>query len=89
VEPSRGKFSELAEAAMLGVNRMSGGICVLLAWDDERRALVSSLRSLGIPLRVWVVDDSDAKLDPGPMAFDVRNFRVVKSTDLEQELARP
>jgi uncharacterized protein (DUF58 family) len=89
VEPSRGKFSELAEAAMLGARRMSGGICVLLAWDEERRDLVANLRGHGIPLRVWVVHDGDGPLDPGPMAGDTRNFRVVKPEDLEQELARP
>ena len=89
VEPSRGKFSELAEAAILGARRMSGGICVLLGWDEARRNLVASLRGVGIPLRVWVVDDSDATLDPGPMASDPRNFRVVRPENLEQELARP
>jgi uncharacterized protein (DUF58 family) len=89
VEPSQGKFSELAEAAMLGANRMSGGICVLLAWDEERRNLVAGLRSRGIPLRVWVIDDSETPLDPGPMASDIRNFRVVKPAELERELARP
>ena len=89
VEPSRGKFSELAEAALLGAHRMSGGICVLLAWDEERRNLVANLRGRGIPLRVWLVDDSDATPDPGPMASDPRNFRVVKPENLEKELARP
>jgi uncharacterized protein (DUF58 family) len=89
VAPSRGKFSELAEAAILGGRRMSGGICVLLGWDEARRNLVASLRGMGIPLRVWVVDDSDATLDPGPMASDPRNFRVVRPENLEQELARP
>jgi uncharacterized protein (DUF58 family) len=89
VEPSRGKFSELAEAALLGARRMSGSICVLLAWDEERRDLVAKLRALGIPLRVWVLDDSGAALDPGPMASDARNFRIVKPDQLEQELARP
>jgi uncharacterized protein (DUF58 family) len=89
VEPSRGKFAELAEAALLGARRMSGGICVLLAWDEPRRKLVASLRGLGIPLRVWVVQDSDATPDPGPMASDARNFRVVRPESLEQELARP
>jgi hypothetical protein len=68
---------------------MSGGICVLLAWDEERRDLVANLRGHGIPLRVWVVHDGDGPLDPGPMAGDTRNFRVVKPEDLEQELARP
>jgi len=89
VEPSRGKFSELAEAAMLGARRMSGGICVLLGWDEQRRNLVASLRGLGIPLRVWVVHDSDGALDPGPMASDARNFRIVRPESLAQELARP
>ena len=89
VEPSRGKFSELAEAAMLGARRMSGGIFVLLDWDEARRNLVASLRGLGIPLRVWVVADTDAPLDPGPMASDPANFRVVKPAQVEQELARP
>ncbi|MBC8021508.1 MAG: DUF58 domain-containing protein [Burkholderiales bacterium] len=89
VEPSGGKFSDLAEAAILGARRMSGGICVLLAWDEARRSLVASLRGMGIPLRVWVIDDSGATLDPGPMASDPNNFRVVKPESLEQELARP
>jgi uncharacterized protein (DUF58 family) len=89
VEPSRGKFSELAEAALLGARRMSGGICVLLGWDEERRNLVARLRGQGIPLRVWVVDDSGAPLDPGPMASDARNFRVVTPDNLAAELARP
>ena len=89
VEPSRGKFSELAEAALLGARRMSGGICVLLEWDEARRNLVAGLRGLGIPLRVWVVMDTDAPLDPGPMASDPANFRVVRPAELERELARP
>ena len=88
VEPSRGKFVDLAEAALLGARRMSGAICVLLEWDEKRRDLVASLRGLGIPLRVWVVTDSDSPLDPGPMASDPRNFRVVRPAELEQELAR-
>jgi uncharacterized protein (DUF58 family) len=89
VEPSRGKFSDLAEAALLGARRMSGGICVLLEWDEARRNLVASLRGLGVPLRVWVVTDDGKALDPGPMASDPNNFRVVRPAELQQELARP
>ena len=89
VEPSRGKFAELAEAALLGARRMSGGICVLLEWDEARRGLVANLRGLGIPLRVWVVGDFDKAPDPGPMASDPANFRVVHPAQLAAELARP
>jgi uncharacterized protein (DUF58 family) len=91
VQPSRGRFEDLAEAALLNAARISGGIVVLLDWDEPRRKLVASLRGLGIPLRVWVVRDEggDAPLDPGPMASDARNFRVVNTANLAQELLRP
>ena len=89
VEPSRGSFSDLAEAALLAAHRMSGGICVLLDWDEPRRDLVARLRGRGIPLRVWVVHDGAGTLEPGPMASDMRNFRVVRPDQLAQELARP
>jgi uncharacterized protein (DUF58 family) len=91
VQPSKGQFEDLAEAAMLNVARISGGIVVLLDWDEPRRKLVGSLRGLGIPLRVWIVRDEgdDSPLDPGPMASDARNFRVVNTANIAQELLRP
>ena len=91
VEASRGSFESLAEAAMLNAARISGGVCVLLAWDAPRQALVAGLRSRGIPLRIWVVcDDDDARpLDLGPMASDARNFRMVRPATLAEELIKP
>ncbi len=41
---------------------LSGLVCVLVAWDDTRRALVDHLRVLGVPSLVLVVSD-DAALD--------------------------
>jgi uncharacterized protein (DUF58 family) len=83
-------FAALAEAVLLGAHRISGAICVLLAWDDARRALVANLRSRGIPLRVWVVrnDGEDEVLEPGPMAQDLRNFRTVHPGAIARELAQ-
>jgi uncharacterized protein (DUF58 family) len=91
VQPSRGSFDTLAEAAMLNGARLSGGICVLLAWDEPRRRLCAGLRGRGIPLRVWVVREGGdaAPLDPGPMASDLRNFRTATPATLAAELARP
>ena len=31
---------------------LSACICVLIAWDDERRALVAQLRRAGVPVLV-------------------------------------
>jgi uncharacterized protein (DUF58 family) len=91
VTPSQGKFETLAEAALLNASRISGGICVFLTWDAARRDLVARLRGRGIPLRVWIVaDEGDASVrEPGPMAGDAKNFRVVAPADLAAELARP
>jgi uncharacterized protein (DUF58 family) len=91
VTPSRGTFATLAEAALLNARRISGGICVFLAWDAPRRELVAELRGRGIALRVWVVaDDADPSLaDPGPMAADRRNFRVVNPANIAAELLKP
>lgn len=91
VTPSRGSFEELAEAALLNASRISGGICVLLAWDIPRRRLVASLRAMGIPLRVWVVRDDFAQgsLEAGPMASDPHNFRVATPSTLAAELMKP
>ena len=91
VSPSKGTFESLAEAALLNAARISGGICVFLAWDAPRQKLVANLRGRGIPLRVWIVRDESDKtpLDAGPMASDARNFRVVNPANLAAELAKP
>ena len=84
-------FARLSEAVLLGAHRISGAICVLLAWDAARQELVARLRARGIPLRVWLVrgDDDGPTVDAGPMAADPRNFRVVRPSTLGADLARP
>lgn len=84
-----GGFDSLAEAVNLSAHRLSGAICVLLAWDEPRRRLVAALRERGIPLRVWVVSHSTTPPEPGPMASDPANFRVVPPGHVAAELSRP
>ena len=38
---------------------LSGCICVLLAWDAERRKFVETLRGFGLPLLVFVVTGAE------------------------------
>ena len=35
--------------------QVSGCICVLVAWDDDRRTLVRALRALGVPTKVLLI----------------------------------
>jgi uncharacterized protein (DUF58 family) len=84
-------FSKLSEAVLQGAARISGAICVFLAWDEARRNLVASLRSRGIPVRAWVVrdDGETGPIDSGPMAPDPRNLRTAHPGTLAAELAQP
>lgn len=88
--PANG-FARLSEAVLLGAGRISGAICVLLAWDAPRRELVARLRARGIPVRAWVVrgDGDREALDAGPMSSDPGNLRAVHPASLGADLARP
>jgi hypothetical protein len=54
-------FSALETLVWDHVGRVSGCICVLLAWDEARRGLVRKLRQAGVPLRVAVVVERGAR----------------------------
>jgi hypothetical protein len=82
-------FGALAESVLLSAARLSGAICVLLAWDEARRDLVAALRARGLPVRVWLVAAEGESPEPGPMSGEPRNFRVVLPDSVATELARP
>ncbi|WP_028313287.1 DUF58 domain-containing protein [Desulfatibacillum aliphaticivorans] len=66
VTPSEGKpFSVLPPAVLQRASALSGVICVLLAWDDERRNFVRELKARSIPVLVLVITDKAADQDEG------------------------
>lgn len=80
-------FTTLIQLVLSHAAQVSGAVLVLLAWDDDRRALVQGLRGLGIPLLVLVVTDAAgaAALRAGPAARDA--FHVLVAGDVEKGLA--
>ena len=66
VEPCASRpFHVLRDAVLERHGELSGAICVLLGWDDQRRAFVRALRALGIPTLTLVVTRADDR-DAGP-----------------------
>ncbi|MBI4677324.1 MAG: DUF58 domain-containing protein [Elusimicrobia bacterium] len=64
-EPCRTRpFSELRHSVVRRHHTLSGAICVLLAWDDERRKLVSGLQAMGVPVVPMVVTDPASPSGP-------------------------
>ncbi|HWX22789.1 MAG TPA: DUF58 domain-containing protein [Candidatus Binatia bacterium] len=83
-------FRTLEHLVLNHVEAVSGCICVLVAWDQERQSLVQKLLALDIPLLVAVLVEPGAKepLDPGPMREQPEKFHVLQLGQVEQGLAR-
>jgi Protein of unknown function DUF58 len=91
VQPCRDKFfANLEHMVSEHVRSVSGCICVLIEWNEERRRFVRKLRNLGVPLLVVVVVPSGdkPKLDPGPMRDEPSRFHIVEAGNLEVGLAK-
>ena len=52
-------FNVLPPIILERANILSGCICILLAWDAERRQFVETLRGFGLPLLVFVVTGAE------------------------------
>jgi Protein of unknown function DUF58 len=57
VVPCQDKFfSSLIPVIQTRFSLLSGCICIFLTWDDDRKALVEQLQSMGIPTMVLVIE---------------------------------
>ena len=70
----------LSQLVMSRSALLSGSICILLSWDEERQTLIRQLRSLNIPLMVFVIveNGADKEIDPGPMKDQAEHFHVLE-----------
>ncbi len=81
-------FSELSAMLLNHASRLSGCICILLAWDEERREMIKTLQSLGVPVKVAVITaQAETVEDAGPMQGDRENFHVLVAGRLEEGAA--
>ena len=83
-------FAALELLVLNHINVVSGCICVLLAWDEERRSFVEKIRALGVPVLVLVVVEpgKDKALEPGPMRDEPNRFCVLEAGQIERDLVR-
>jgi uncharacterized protein (DUF58 family) len=90
VRPCHGQpFSQLDHLVLDHVAAISGCICVMLSWDDERRRFVRKLKELGLPVMVLVLVEAGEKqnLNPGGREEDPGRFHVLELGRIEQDLA--
>lgn len=83
-------FLALEDLVLNHVNVVSGCICVLITWDDERQKFVEKLLALGVPVLVLVVvpaGDGET-LDPGPLRENPGQFHLLEVGKIEAGLAK-
>ncbi|MFC1821404.1 DUF58 domain-containing protein [Thermodesulfobacteriota bacterium] len=83
-------FKTLSPLVHERASLLSGCVCVLLEWDEERKELISLLKGLRIPVLVLVIADDQVPddLDPGPMADTPENLRILRIGKIREGLAR-
>jgi len=86
---SKQSFSSLETLVLNHVSAVSGCVCVLLGWDEQRRHFVEALRSLRTPTMVLVlVHGEQDDLDPGPMADQPEHFHVLRLNRIQEDLEK-
>ena len=79
-------FEKLEHLVVQHASSVSGCICVLLAWDDERRKLVQELATLGVPTLVLLVVEPGTKPDVSREPFG--DIHILEAGKIEEGLAK-
>jgi len=82
-------FRDLSHLALQRSALLSGCICILLSWDEEKQDLVGRLQGLRIPILVLVIREEQAEsaLDPGPMKSNPDSFHTLRVGEIKEALA--
>jgi len=83
-------FSVLENLVLGHGSELSGCLCVLLDWNEERQRLVRKLQQTQIPVKVTVIVEPEkaGSVEPGVMMDDAENFHVIASDKVAEGLAR-
>jgi uncharacterized protein (DUF58 family) len=83
-------FRSLELLVLTHVSSLSGCICVLMRWDEERKQFVDKLVRLGIPVLALVIVEAgmNTSLDPGPLRDNPGSFHVLEVGKIEQGLEK-
>ena len=77
-------FSVLPPVVFERAGMLSGCICVLLAWNDDRKTFVNRLRQLGVPVVVFVM--RDPKLESSSSASGEDGVHFLHVGQIQQDL---
>ena len=82
-------FNALHRVVRERIGSLSGCVCILLSWDEQRQSLVRDLRSHGISVLVLLVTESDTPrlAELGPMEDQPKFFHQLEAGKIAEGLA--
>ncbi len=83
-------FPMLHQSVIERYSALSGCICVLLAWDEERQRFINHLNSLGVPTLVLVIMDNESfhRAAPDPTDPSREGFHRLEIGKIAEGLAK-
>jgi len=83
-------FPVLHQLVIERYSTLSGCICVLLSWDEERQRFINHLNSLGVPTLVLVILDNESfhQAAPDPMRPIREGFHLLEVGKIAEGLAK-
>ncbi|MGA1825697.1 MAG: DUF58 domain-containing protein [bacterium] len=82
-------FSALSSLVMNHAAQLSGGICILLAWDKEREECINYLMERSIPLVIVLITETKDlnTIDPGPLEKRYKDFYIIEAGKAKEGLS--
>lgn len=83
-------FRDLGHQVVNHFGRLSGAVCVLLAWDGPRREFIEQIQAMGVPVLVLVVAARNRAggILVGSPRIDATRFHVLEAGRIEEGLAK-
>jgi len=81
-------FSSLENLVVSHGSELSGCVCVLLDWNDERQRFVRCLQQMLVPVKVVLIIPAgdEVKREPGVMNGREEDFHVIAADEVEEGL---
>jgi uncharacterized protein (DUF58 family) len=79
-------FDALIPIVIDRVSLMSGCICILLTWDEERKKLINYLQKMGIYALILMMDSGDKNLDIEIINSKFISFHILNLGKIQEQL---
>jgi len=82
-------FDHLTSMVTARASMLSGCICILLSWDEERKKLIDHLKSMGIPTLALIIAQANGSADKRvkePPQDESNNFHQLKMGKIQEGL---